>query len=84
MKMSRTSIRPAPSQRPRARAVLMRPFPCGLAVRDVDQFVLGETRVQDDIQQPAEPHRPDFRRAGDRLRVEHAVPDDPQAGRRVR
>ena len=50
----------------------------GFAVGEVDQFVLGEARVEHDIHQPAEPKRLRLRHAGDRLRVEHAVADDPK------
>ena len=50
-------------------------------VREVDQLVLGEPRVQHDVHQTLQAGRPHRRHARDGIRIEHAVTNDPQTAR---
>ena len=50
-----------------------------LVIREVDQLVLGEPRMEREVHQAGEPGRLHLRQAGDRRRIEHAVADDAQA-----
>jgi hypothetical protein len=47
-------------------------------VREIDEFVLGESRVERDIQQARESLSRDRRKSGDQLGIEHAVANDPK------
>jgi hypothetical protein len=50
-------------------------------VAQIDQTVVGELRMENDLQQSGQNRAVDSRNAGDRLRVQNAPTDDPQAAR---
>ena len=54
-------------------------FTEALDVAQVHQAVVGEPRMEHDLHQSGQTDTVDSRDAGDRLRVQHAVPHDPQA-----
>ena len=81
VKISLTSTRAFPSQRPRAR--VMTPFR-GLVIGEVDELVLGKAGVQRDIHQSSKALGPDFRNSGNRGGIEDAVTNDAQAAGTLR
>src|SRR4029450_1503980 len=52
-----------------------------LRVGQIQQLVLCELRRRQDLEQSALTGRPDLRNAADRLRIEHALANDPQPSR---
>ena len=56
----------------------------GLRVREIDELVAAEVRVQNDVGKPADDGRANGRHTGDRRRIEHAVAHDAQPARAFR
>ena len=69
---------PLPARNGQRRA-LHSAFFHGLRIREVNQLVLGELRVEDDVHQACQTAGVNVRQAGDRLLVEDAVANDSQS-----